>query len=87
MNPTKAEFIKLLTEDIYTIKFTKVDGTVRDMNCTLKESLLPKQEKSTDISTNKKKPNENVLPVWDLDNKQWRSFRVDSIISYTPSGN
>jgi hypothetical protein len=83
MNITKSELIKLLIEDIYTIKFTKVDGTVRDMNCTLKESILPKLEEPT---TRKKKPNDNVLPVWDLDNKQWRSFRVDSIISYTVSG-
>jgi len=30
-----------------------------------------------------KSRNDNVLAVWDVENKGWRSFRIDSVISFT----
>ena len=67
-----------LIDSICDVRFTKVDGTVRDMRCTLKAELLPDAGESEE--TTKKTVNESVLPVWDLDKKAWRSFRVDSVI-------
>jgi hypothetical protein len=51
------------------------------MECTLNPELLPAQ---TDLEeqVQKKTPNPDVLAVWDLDAKGWRSFRYDSIISF-----
>ena len=63
-----------------TVVFTKKDGTERVMECTtsptlvtadpLVESAEPKREK---------KVNEDVMPVYDLESKHWKSFRWDSI--------
>jgi hypothetical protein len=67
-----------------TVTFTKVDGTKRVMKCTLKEDLLPTWEFDGLMKSGfdpKKPVNEKVLPVWDLENKGWRSFRVDSVLS------
>ncbi len=58
-----------------TVTFTKVNGETRVMPCTLKEDLVHKVEhKGT------KKPNEAVVSVWCLDQKDWRSFRVDNVV-------
>ncbi len=59
-----------------TITFKKKDGTERVMNCTLNESNVQSYEKKTDRV---KEHNEEVCPVFDLDKKEWRSFRYDSI--------
>jgi hypothetical protein len=58
-----------------TVTFTKVNGETRVMPCTLKEDIVPTVEhKGT------KKPNEAVVSVWCLDNREWRSFRVDNVV-------
>jgi hypothetical protein len=66
----------LLTERKVTITFEKKDGTLREMICTLSESLIPveKMPKGTG-----KAKNDEVLAVFDLENDGWRSFRWDSI--------
>jgi hypothetical protein len=60
-----------------TVTFTKADGTERVMNCTLDPDVLPKQE----ITEGKepRKVNPEVLPVYDIEAKGWRSFRVKSV--------
>lgn len=58
------------------VTFTKADGTERVMKCSLKSDLVQHYEKKTDKV---KVVNEDVLPVFDLDKQQWRSFRWDSI--------
>lgn len=87
---------ELLRDGIVEIKFTKKDGTERVMNCTLNESIVPikevKDEVKQDmvITTNSltavktRVVNTDVLPVYDVNVKAWRSFRFDSIkeISY-----
>lgn len=61
------------------VTFLKKDGSKRVMNCTLEESVIPVQEKSSDAK--ERKVNEEVIPVYDLDKKEWRSFRLDSILT------
>ena len=69
-----------LLKNVCDVRFTKVDGTTRDMRCTLKEDLLPEPVASdTEINRNRK-PNDAVQVVWDLDKKAWRSFRIDSVL-------
>ena len=58
------------------VTFTKTDGTERVMVCTLQESVVVPYEKKTEKV---KQPNEDILPVWDLDNDAWRSFKLSSI--------
>ena len=62
-----------------TIIFTKKDGTERKMICTTNSTLVPVVE-STDTKREKKK-NEDVMPVYDIEAKAWKSFRWDSVKS------
>jgi len=66
--------IKSLRKKAMRIKFTKVNGEERVMDCTLQEHMIPPTD------PNKRKENEEVLPVWDINKGEWRSFRMDSII-------
>ena len=63
-----------------TVVFTKKDGTERVMLCTTKTELVPAVDIVESAETKKeKKINEEVMPVYDLEAKAWKSFRWDSI--------
>lgn len=62
-----------------TIVFTKKDGTERTMTCTTKPELVPVESIVEGVEKKEKKVNEEVIPVYDLDAKGWRSFRWDSV--------
>ena len=80
----KEHLKKLLHENTLTVCFTKKDGTVRTMLCTLNPSLLPVIEKKEGDEVKKeKKQNDESIAVWDLEKTAWRSFRHDSIVSYS----
>lgn len=73
----KFELKETLENGVVTVVFEKVDGTLREMKCTLLTEYLPKTEGPT-LLTERKEP-DNVLSVWDVENNGWRSFRVDNI--------
>jgi hypothetical protein len=73
-----------------TVTFTKKDGTERVMECTTSPALVPIVEESVHVTNTdnpidfpkpkkEKKVNEEVMPVYDLEAKAWKSFRWDSI--------
>lgn len=71
------EWVKnILQNETATLTFTKKDGTIRKMRASLRESDFPSFEKKTDAV---RKVNEEVLSVVDLDKREWRSFRFDSL--------
>ena len=65
--------IKNLQKQAMRITFTKVNGDERVMDCTLQEHMIPQTGESN------RKKNEEVLPVFDINNGGWRSFRLDSV--------
>ena len=67
--------IKSLQKKAVRITFTKVNGEERVMDCTLQEHMIPPTKLSN------RKENEEVLPVFDINKGEWRSFRMDSIIN------
>ena len=70
------EIIKRLLSGIWVVMFRKVsDDSLREMKCSLMEDYVGKKNQKT--SKNKSK---EVLPVWDIDSKGWRSFRFDRVI-------
>ena len=78
------ELRELLRTSPVTVLFKKKDGTTRTMHCTLKSDLLPTiEKKNEDVVVTEKKQNQESIAIWDLEKKAWRSFRFDSIISYT----
>jgi len=69
---------KMLREGLVNIKFTKKNGTIRDMECTLLPFYIPedRQPKGTGNVTG-----ENILRVYDIVEDDWRCFLVDSVLS------
>jgi len=81
----RQELITLLRETAVTINFTKVDGTKRDMKCTLLMDFIPlqnrPQKKTEDDESKPRKENLDTIRVFDMEKSAWRSFRLDSINS------
>lgn len=67
------------------ITFTKVDGEIRTMPCTLNEALLPVVVQITPSADTPparvKKFNSAVMSVFCTDKQEWRSFRIENLIS------
>jgi hypothetical protein len=63
-----------------TVTFTKVDGSVRVMNCTLKPELLPVVEtKPLQEGKQPRKESTTSIRVYDLEKKEWRSFTTKNV--------
>lgn len=81
---TRQEMIEKLVEGKCKVIFQKKDGTERTMICTLQEGVVPPASKEDPLSQKKVRAvNEEVLPVWDVEKESWRSFRVDSVVSFS----
>jgi WYL_2, Sm-like SH3 beta-barrel fold len=89
MKVNETQLLSLLRAGQVTIVFTKVDGSEREMLCTLQDAYLPEQYRGKGapivetVSAN--------FSVWDLEEQSWRSFRLDTVksvrvagISYSP---
>jgi hypothetical protein len=61
----------LRSTDTVEVTFTKKDGTLREMKCTLKEGIAPKVENPKESDT--------LCTVWDTVLEQWRSFHFENI--------
>ena len=73
------ELKETLSKGIVTVTFEKLDGTIREMRCTLQADILPAQLLQEGAKPRAENP--NILSVWDIDSHGWRSFRMDSIKS------
>jgi hypothetical protein len=81
----------LLQKSTITVTFTKADGTVRDMNCTLNWDFIPTSAiKPTPVDgivkesrKPRKEPDPHSLRVFDLEKQEWRSFRFDRLKKIT----
>ena len=63
-----------------TVTFTKKDGSERVMECTTNSNLVPLVEIKESVEPKKeRKISEDIMPVYDLESKAWKSFRWDSI--------
>lgn len=71
------QLVEDLKENVLNITFLKKDGDRRTMRCTLDGTKVDIPE----TKGSNKKPNLSICSVWDLDLNQWRSFRVESVIS------
>lgn len=74
------EIRHLLERHDCEVVFTKVNGELRTMPCTLRESAIP--AKPVDIaskSSEKRLRALDVLSVWCLDKSEWRSFKVANV--------
>jgi len=83
MTLTREALIEVLSANVCQVTFTKLNGEVRVMPCTLKEDLVPKYERKTPLveseETAEVKAASPTLSVWCTDKAAWRSFRVESV--------
>ena len=68
--------LDLLQNNLVEITFTKVNGELRTMPCTLVAGQLPTAKISE--GKERKRTNESIS-VWCTDKNEWRSFRVDNV--------
>jgi hypothetical protein len=62
------------------VKFEKVDGTERVMRCTLHPELIPDAMMPKGDIDPQPEEHSDVMKVFDIEVKQWRSFRLDNLI-------
>lgn len=83
-NWTDTEWLKFRTDLVerlrfgtITVSFTKKDGDSRTMECTLNPTFLPPSILKEDVGN--KKENTNIISVFDINAKGWRSFIVKNV--------
>lgn len=78
--PTIDELKQLLEQNVVVVDFTKLNGDKRLMSCTLREDMKPHATKEDTMSQKKvRELSEEVVSVWDVNAKGWRSFRYARI--------
>ena len=60
------------------VTFTKKDGTLRDMRCTLVEGRIPTDKTPTNEGKSSQTSG-SAVRVFDTEKQEWRSFRWDSV--------
>jgi hypothetical protein len=78
--PTRTDLQNILRQNVLVVDFTKLNGDKRVMTCTLREDMKPRATKDDTLSQKKvRELNEEVVSVWDVNAKGWRSFRYNRI--------
>lgn len=77
---TRDEMIEMLRTNLCDVSFTKVNGEIRNMKCTLIENHIPESQKPSLTSKNVEYSKE-VIRVFDIEKQEWRSFKVNSVNS------
>lgn len=75
MPKTKQEFKDLVGQHSFRVEFTKNDKTERILNATLNFKLIPKRDWPKGLKVLPK----HQVAVFDLENKQWRSFKIQTL--------
>ena len=68
----------ILQTGVYSVTFTKLNGELRTMPCTLKADLMPPLVVNEDKPA--KIPKADTMGVWCMDKQQWRAFKVMNVI-------
>ena len=74
----RREIEELLRFNHGQFTFQKVDGSIRDMFCTLKPSALP-EEYNSELKSNAKP---GILVAFDIEKDAWRSLRYESVMQF-----
>lgn len=80
---TRNEMIEQLQAQVCRVVFKKINGEERDMSCTLMENVLPKATKDPLSQKKVRVVNEAVIVAWDVNKDDFRSFRVENVVSFS----
>jgi len=76
---TRDEMLNELRERVCRVIFTKVNGEERDMQCTLNMDTIPEDKRP---KTGKEYA-DDVIRAFDINKREFRSFRVENVISFS----
>lgn len=78
------DLVNALRSDVATVTFKKKDGSERIMKATLQTEFMPiiKPADPSDTPKPERKVNEDVIAVFDTETNGFRSFRLDSVMSF-----
>ena len=81
----REQLVNMLRTGVCEVTFTKVDGSVRVMPCTLDPVIVPPAPAPRVLAEGEvprvKKSNPDTLSVWCTDKNEWRSFKVANVTS------
>ena len=82
---TKDELVEKLQTEIVQLKFIKADGSERHMVCTksiihIPAEFHPKTDKVVKLDENGNPIETDLVTVWDMESKGWRSFNFGKVI-------
>ena len=74
---TRDYMIGELQKRVCRVIFKKVNGEERDMQCTLIEDVLP------DMKGTERQKNDSVIRAFDTMKGEFRSFKVENVVSFS----
>tara|TARA_R110000822_G_scaffold31825_4_gene91829 strand:+ start:2531 stop:2800 length:270 start_codon:yes stop_codon:yes gene_type:complete len=87
---TRNEMIEQLQVKECRVVFTKINGETRDMQCTLMETALPVKATPSQVTEAEaltapkaRKVNLDTVVAWDVNKEDFRTFRVENVVSFT----
>jgi hypothetical protein len=82
----REDILKYLSQGICKVYFRKIsNGRFRSLYCTLSPLVLPKKYQSYLSEIFSYNTRLDIVPVYDILDKEWKSFYLESIINfYTP---
>lgn len=82
VKPTREKIIKDMRKGIVEFSFTKADGELREMCGTLVNQAIPEDKIPTTDFNSIAKSSPDVIRCFDVDIKDWRSFKISTLQSY-----
>ena len=70
------ELVELLRQGVVRVRFTRSDGTEREMRCTLHSNYLPPPKPGATAS----EPKPDLIVCWSVDSDGWRSFKPSRLV-------
>lgn len=68
---SRTEILEQLSKHDLEVKFTKKNGELRVMKCTLDPTIVGQDTEQKD--------DDNIVTVWDLEKHAYRAFAIDTI--------
>lgn len=83
-NLNRQTILDFLKKTKCKVVFTKVkDGSTRSIICTLSPNDLPQRyNQSVDKVFDEEPYDADIIPIWDLTEGAWKSFRISKIVSF-----
>lgn len=73
-------FSRMLANGVLHFSFFKEDGSIREARGTLSVHLIPRDDAPKNAPNYK--PNFGAIPFYDIDKKEWRSFKIVNFIGF-----